>query len=115
MLILLRFVFPGKGEKPNDINGCIVKSDRLLAAQAAQESFERGFHGPDEVRCVGPGDSLFGAELNQIDLPAKLGARQDSVHSGGRQDSLLNMRHRIGSASENRLEVQYQKNPTSSR
>jgi hypothetical protein len=34
MLILLRFVFPGKGEKPNDINGCIVKSDRLLATPA---------------------------------------------------------------------------------
>ena len=32
MLILLRFVFLGKDEKPNDINGCIVKSDRLLAA-----------------------------------------------------------------------------------
>jgi TolB-like protein len=30
MLILLRFVFLGKDEKPNDINGCIVKSDRLL-------------------------------------------------------------------------------------
>jgi hypothetical protein len=30
MLILLRFVFLEKDEKPNDINGRIVKSDRLL-------------------------------------------------------------------------------------
>jgi hypothetical protein len=30
MLILLRFVVIGKDEKSNDINGCIVKSDRLL-------------------------------------------------------------------------------------
>jgi len=30
MLILLRFLFLRKDEKPNDINECIVKSDRLL-------------------------------------------------------------------------------------
>ena len=30
MLILLRFLFLGKEEKPNDINEGIVKSDRLL-------------------------------------------------------------------------------------
>ena len=30
MLILLRFLFPSKEEKPNDINEGIVKSDRLL-------------------------------------------------------------------------------------
>ena len=30
MLILLRFLFIRKDEKPNDINECVVKSDRLL-------------------------------------------------------------------------------------
>ena len=27
---IVTFVLPRKDEKPNDINGCIVKSDRLL-------------------------------------------------------------------------------------
>ena len=31
VLILFRFVFLGKDEKPNDINECTFKSDRLLA------------------------------------------------------------------------------------
>jgi len=35
MLILLRLSFLRKYEKPNDINGCIVKSDRLLADAAS--------------------------------------------------------------------------------
>ncbi len=33
MLKLLRFVFIGKDEKPNNINKCIVKSDRLLVGR----------------------------------------------------------------------------------
>ena len=38
ILILLRFVFLGKDEKPNDINGCIVKSDRLLGLDRVREA-----------------------------------------------------------------------------
>jgi hypothetical protein len=86
-----------------------------LAAQAAKESFERSLCGPHQVRCVGPGQGLFRANLDQIDFPAKFGDRQDGARFGATQDRLLNMRHRIRSANENGSGVDYQVNPTLSR